>query len=66
MILYNSVKLHRELEKKNVIERLEKLGVKHNRNGVSIQKLDYRELVFLLALQNYIRTDVESTPNSWF
>ncbi|MFS0820773.1 hypothetical protein [Bacillus sp. 1P02SD] len=65
-ILYNSVKAHQEMKQKNVIDRLEGLGVRQNRDGVDIYELQYRELVMLLALQEFRDINAESDSNKWF
>jgi len=65
-ILYNSVMAHQELKKKNVISRLSELGVRQNREGIDIHQLDYRELVRLLALQEFRDIDSENDSNKWF
>jgi len=52
-ILYASVKLQQEMQRDHVIKRLVALGIKENKEGVSIHKLNYRELKYELVMASF-------------
>lgn len=55
-----------EAKRQFVLSELNKLGVTHSENGVSIEKLNYDELKYELVLASFRETDVMTDANRWF
>ncbi|MED4206575.1 hypothetical protein [Neobacillus mesonae] len=67
-ILYDSmkkVKLHQELKRNMILERLEKLGVT-KQDGKSIYEMDYEEVKTVLVLAEMRQVDIEHPEHKWF
>lgn len=68
-ILYDSVKnarLHQEMKRNMIIERLEALGVTQNEFQESIYKLDYEELKAILVIAEMRKVDIDHPSHKWF
>ncbi len=55
-----------EAKRQFVLSELNKLGVTHSENGVSIEKLSYDELKYELVLASFREIDVMTDANRWF
>lgn len=55
-----------EAKRQFVLSELNKLGVTHTQDGVSIEKLSYDELKSELVLASFREIDVMTDANRWF
>lgn len=55
-----------EAKRQFLLSELNKLGVTHSENGVSIEKLSYDELKYELVLASFREIDVMTDANRWF
>jgi hypothetical protein len=65
-ILYNSVKLQKNLKKEFVLERLLAAGVTKSQSGKSIYDCDYSELKYELVLASFKEIDRDNDSGKWF
>jgi hypothetical protein len=65
-ILYNSVKLQKNMKHEFVLERLLALGVTKSQSGKSIHDCDYDELKYELVLASFREIDAETDSNRWY
>jgi hypothetical protein len=65
-VLYNAVKLKKQMKQQFVLERLLDLGVTHSQQGQPIQELSYKELQFELILVEMRQVDIEHPDHRWF
>ncbi|MBT2722286.1 hypothetical protein [Bacillus sp. ISL-46] len=65
-ILYNSVKLQKNMKRDFVLERLLALGVIKSQTGKSIHDCDYHELKYELVLASFREIDSENDSNRWY
>lgn len=65
-ILYNSVKLQKNMKREFVLERLIALGVTKSQTGKSIHDCDYDELKYELVLASFRVIDQDHDSGKWF
>jgi hypothetical protein len=65
-ILYNSVKLQKNMKREFVLERLLASGITKSQTGKSIQELSYDELKYELVLSAFREIDTNSDSGKWF
>ena len=65
-ILYNSVKLQKNMKREFVLERLVALGISKSQTGKAIHECDYEELKYELVLASFREIDTESDSNRWY
>jgi hypothetical protein len=65
-ILYNSVKLQKNLKKEFVLERLLASGITKSQTGKSIYDCDYEELKYELVLASFKEIDRDNDSGKWF
>jgi hypothetical protein len=65
-ILYNSVKLQKQIKQEMVLERLLELGVTKSQTGKSVHDLQYSELKTLWVLAEMRQVDIDHPDHTWF
>jgi hypothetical protein len=65
-ILYNSVKLQKNMKREFVLERLEALGITKSQTGKFIHDCDYDELKYELVLSAFRDIDTNCDAGKWF
>jgi hypothetical protein len=65
-ILYNSVKLQKNIKREFVLERLLASGVTISQTGKNIRDCDYDELKYELVLASFREIDQENDSGKWF
>jgi hypothetical protein len=65
-ILYNSVKLQKNMKREFVLERLLASGITKSQTGKPIQELSYDELKYELVLSAFREIDTNSDSGKWF
>lgn len=65
-ILYNSVKLQKNMKQEFVLEKLLALGITKSQSGKSIYDCDYEELKYEYVLASFREIDPTNDQNGWF
>ncbi|MEH7093967.1 hypothetical protein [Neobacillus vireti] len=65
-ILYNSVKLQKNMKQEFILERLLALGITKSQTGKSIHECDYEELKYELVLASFREIDDNNDSGKWF
>lgn len=65
-VLYDAMKLQKNMKKQFVLERLIELGFTHSQQGKPLQELEYDEMKYELVLAEIRKVDVEHPDHKWF
>jgi hypothetical protein len=65
-VLFDSIKLQKQMKRDMVLERLLELGVTTSQTGKSIHELSYDELKTLWVLAEMRQVDIDHPEHVWF
>lgn len=65
-VLYNAMKLQKQMKHEFVLERFNELGITHTQQGKPIQELTYKELLHELVLAEMRQVDIDRPEHKWF
>lgn len=65
-VLFNTMKLQKQMKYEFVLERFKELGITHTQQGKPIQELTYQELLTELVLAEMRQVDIDHPNHRWF
>lgn len=65
-VLYNSVKMQKQMKRNFILEQLRAKGITHSQTGTRIDDLTYDDLKYELVLASFRDIDVEKQESKWF
>jgi hypothetical protein len=65
-VLYDSIKLQKQMKKDMVLERLIELGIITSPTGKPVHELEYSELKTLWVLAEMRQVDIDHPDHKWF